>query len=133
ATEGDTQLYGRIASSILYANPLLRAPASVIARNRRGQSGLWGYGISGDLPIVLLRIGDVAQVNLVRQLVEAHAYWRVKGLAADLVIWNEDQSVYRQALQEQIMAVVASHNEASTVDKRGGIFIRRVEQMTEED
>ena len=50
ATEADTQLFGRLASNILYANPALRAPASVIARNRSGQSGLWAYGISGDLP-----------------------------------------------------------------------------------
>src|SRR3954468_14578602 len=111
ASEGDTQLYGRLASSILYANPLLRAPASVITRNRRGQSGLWGYGISGDVPIVLLRVADVAQVNLVRQLVQAHAYWRVKGLTVDLVIWNEDQSGYRQGLHEQINKVIKPRGE----------------------
>ena len=59
-------------------------------RNRRGQSGLWGYAISGDLPIVLLQISKAASIDLVRQLVQAHAYWRLKGLAVDLVIWNED-------------------------------------------
>jgi len=133
ATESEAQLYGRLASSILYANPLLRAAPSVITRNRRGQSGLWGYGISGDLPIVLLRIGDQTQVNLVRQLVQAHSYWRVKGLVTDLVIWNEDQSGYRQALQEQIMGMIASGPEANLVDRPGGIFVRRVEQMSEED
>jgi cellobiose phosphorylase len=133
AAEGDTQLYGRLASSILYANPLLRAPGSVIARNRRGQSGLWGYSISGDVPIVLLRVGDVAHMPLVRQLVQAHAYWRVKGLTADLVIWNEDQSGYRQVLQDQIMGVIASRAEANLLDRPGGIFVRRIEQMSEED
>src|SRR5207302_278214 len=100
---------------------------------RRGQSGLWGYGISGDLPIVLLRIGDVAQMPLVRQLVQAHAYWRVKGLTADLVIWNEDQSGYRQVLQDQIMGVIASRAEANLLDRPGGVFVRRIEQMSEED
>ena len=96
ATEADAQLYGRLASSVIYANPALRADASMIARNRLGQSGLWGYAISGDLPIVLLRIGDLAHIDLVRQVVQAHAYWRMKGLAVDLVIWNEDHSGYRQ-------------------------------------
>ena len=133
ATESDAQLFGRLASSILYSNPSLRAPASVISRNRRGQSGLWGYGISGDLPIVLLRIGDQLQISLVRQLVQAHAYWRLKGLPVDLVIWNEDQSGYRQAVQEQIMATIATGPEANLVDKPGGIFVRRIEQMSEED
>jgi len=133
ATEADTQLYGRLASSILYANPVHRAPGSVIARNKRGQSGLWGYGISGDAPIVLLRIGDVSHMQLVRQLVQAHAYWRVKGLTVDLVIWNEDQSGYRQILQDQIMSVIASRAEANLLDRQGGIFVRRIEQMSEED
>lgn len=133
ATEKDTQLYGRLASSILYASAQLRAPGSVIARNRRGQSGLWGYGISGDLPIVLLRVGDVNRMDLVRQLVQAHAYWRVKGLAVDLVIWNEDQSGYRQLLHDQIMGVIGSRAEANLLDRPGGIFVRRSDQMSEED
>jgi cyclic beta-1,2-glucan synthetase len=133
AAEADTQLYGRLASSILYANPSMRAAGSVIARNRRGQSGLWGYGISGDLPIVLLRVGDQSQMNLVRQLVQAHAYWRVHGLTVDLVIWNEDQSGYRQALQDQIIGVITSRSEANLLDKPGGIFVRRLEQISEED
>jgi cellobiose phosphorylase len=133
ATAGDIQLFGRLVSSILYANPVLRAAPSVIARNRRGQSGLWGFGISGDLPIVLLRIGDQAHIPLVRQLVQAHAYWRVKGLPVDLVIWNEDQSGYRQVLHEQITNVIASRGDANLLDKPAGIFVRRSEQMSEED
>ena len=96
ATESDAQLYARLASSVLYANAALRADAGVLMKNRRGQSGLWGYAISGDLPIVLARIGDAASIDLVRQLVQAHAYWRLKGLAVDLVIWNEDHAGYRQ-------------------------------------
>ena len=111
-----------------------RAPRpSVLARNRRGQSGLWGYGISGDLPIVLVRIRDRRHIELVRQAVQAHAYWRLKGLAVDLVIWNEDDSVYRQTLQDAIMDLVAASPEAALVDKPGGIFVRRGEQMSEED
>src|SRR5574341_54739 len=64
ATEADAQLYGRLAGSILYASSLLRADPSVLIKNRRGQSGLWGYSISGDLPIVLLQIGDPANIDL---------------------------------------------------------------------
>ncbi len=120
ASEAEAQLYSRMASSILYMNPLMRAPGSVIARNRRGQSGLWGYSISGDLPIVLLRVSDVNQLALVRQLVVAHAYWRVKGLTVDLVIWNEDQSGYRQALQDAIMGVIGSARRAACWISRGG-------------
>jgi hypothetical protein len=107
--------------------------ASVLLRNRRGQSGLWSYAISGDLPIVLLQIGDSENIDLVRQLVQAHAYWRLKGLAVDLVIWNEDRGGYRQLLQDQIMGLIAAGIEAHVMDRPGGIFVRRAEQISEED
>jgi len=133
ATESDAQLYGRLANSVIYANSLLRADAAVLGKNRRGQSGLWGYAISGDLPIVLLQIGDRVNIELVRQLVQAHAYWRLKGLAVDLVIWNEDRAGYRQLLQEQIMGLIAAGIEAHVMDRPGGIFVRRAEQISDED
>ena len=133
ASEADAQVYGRLAGSIIYASALRRAKASILAHNRRGQSGLWGYGISGDVPIVLLRIRDRERIGLVQQAVQAHAYWRLKGLAVDLVIWNEDDSVYRQELQQAIVDLVAASPEAALVDRPGGIFIRRGEQMSEDD
>ncbi len=133
ATEADAQLYARLASSVIYANASIRAEQSVLIANRRGQSGLWGYAISGDLPIVLLQIGDAANIDLVRQLVQAHAYWRMKGLVVDLVIWNEDHAGYRQQLQAQIMGLIASGIEASVIDRPGGIFVRPAEQISSED
>ncbi|HSD39081.1 MAG TPA: glucoamylase family protein [Rhodocyclaceae bacterium] len=133
ANETDTQLYARLASSIIYANASLRADAAVLLKNRRGQSGLWGYAISGDLPIVLLQITDAANIDLARQLVQAHAYWRLKGLAVDLVIWNEDHAGYRQRLQEQIMALIASGVDANVIDRPGGVFVRPAEQISSED
>ncbi len=133
ASENDSRLYARLANSILFANASLRADPGVIARNRRSQSGLWGYAISGDLPIVLLRIADVANIDLVRQLVQAHAFWRLKGLAVDLVIWNEDRAGYRQVLQEQIMGLVAAGVEALFTNRPGGIFVRPGDQISEED
>ena len=97
ASEADAQVYGRLAGSIIYASALRRAKASILSRNRRGQSGLWGYGISGDVPIVLVRIRDHERIALVRQAVQAHAYWRLKGLAVDLVIWNDLARVRERA------------------------------------
>ena len=133
ATETDAQLYGRLAGSVIYANSSLRAQPGVLSKNRRGQPGLWGYSISGDLPIVLLQIEDPANIDLVRQLVQAHAYWRLKGLAVDLVIWNEDHAGYRQLLQEQIMGLIAAGVEANVTDRPGGIFVRPADQISSED
>jgi cyclic beta-1,2-glucan synthetase len=133
ATDADAQIYGRLTGSVIYANSSLRADPGVLIRNNRGQSGLWGYSISGDLPIVLLRIGDPVNIELVRQLVQAHAYWRLKGLAVDLVIWNEDHAGYRQLLHDQIMGLIAAGIEANVSDRPGGIFVRPADQISDED
>ena len=131
AAESDAQLYARLAGSIIFANPSLRADASVIIKNQRGQSGLWSYSISGDIPIVLLQIEDVSNIDLVRQMIQAHAYWRLKGLLVDLVIWNEDHGGYRQTLQGQIQSLISPGQEIK--DQPGGIFIRSSDQISNED
>ena len=132
ATESDAQVYGRLASAILYANPEWRAHASVLKQNRRGQTDLWGYDISGDLPIVIVRIEDQENIGLIARMVQAHAYWRMKGLPVDLVIWNENSSVYRDSLSEKINDLIAP--DSKQPEKRPGrIFSRRADQMSEED
>ncbi|WP_426078557.1 GH36-type glycosyl hydrolase domain-containing protein [Janthinobacterium sp. PSPC3-1] len=133
ASEADAQLYARLANAVIYPNASLRADASILLKNHRGQSGLWAYAISGDLPIVLLQIRDPANIELARQMVQAHAYWRLKGLVVDLVIWYEDQSGYRQLLQEQIMGLIASGIDAQAIDRPGGIFVRLADQIANED
>ena len=133
ASQADAQLYERLGGLMVYAHPLLRADSAVLVQNRRGQSGLWGHSISGDLPIVLVQIADTANIELVRQMVQAHAYWRLKGLNVDLVIWNEGQGGYRQQLQEQILGLVTSGPEGNELDRPGGVFVRPVQQISPED
>ena len=132
-TEAEAQVYARLASSIIHANPLERAGAGILTRNRLGQSGLWAFGISGDLPILLMRIADVHRMDLVKQVLQAHAYWHEKGLEVDLVILNEDISGYRQVFQDRILSLIAAGTEAHRADKPGGIFLRRSEQLSEEE
>ena len=133
ADEHDAQLYGALASSVIYANPSRRAAQKVLLNNSRGQSGLWGYGISGDIPVVLVRIQSMDRISLIKEMVRAHAYWRIKGLMVDLVIWNEDQSGYRQELQDEIMNQMPQGSNSQILNCKGGIFIRHLEQMSDED
>jgi cellobiose phosphorylase len=133
ATEADAQLYGRLAGALVYADPARRATASVLRNNRRGQSGLWSYGISGDAPIVVLRVSSIDKIEIVSEVIRAHSYWRMKGLTVELVIVNEDVSVYRQPLHDEIVRLIASGMEAQLLDKPGGIFVRRLEQIPNDD
>jgi len=133
ATEVDAQLYGKLASSILYLNPALRAQPSIVLKNQRQQSALWSYSISGDLPIVLVIISDSENISLVKQLIKAKAYWQMKGLAVDLVILNEDPGGYRQVLQDQIQGLIAAGIGVPSTEKHGRIFVRPIDQVSAED
>ncbi|MDP2989605.1 MAG: glucoamylase family protein, partial [Kiritimatiellota bacterium] len=133
ASETDAQLYGHLAGSLLFANRRYRANPSLIARNRKGQSALWSYAVSGDRPILLLRISDEANLNMVRRMLQAHSYWRYKGLAVDLVIWAEAYAGYRQSLLDAIIGMIQAGVEAKELNQPGGIFVRNSEQVTEED
>ena len=132
-TEAEAQLFGRLAASVVYADPGLRARSELIRANRRDQSGLWGHSISGDLPIVLVQVRQAARLELVRQLLLAHAYWRQRGLAADLVIVNEEQGGYRQELSERIAGLIGARLESQVGGTPGGVFVRAAEQMSAED
>ncbi|MFC4933374.1 glucoamylase family protein, partial [Massilia sp. GCM10023247] len=123
--EPEAALYARLAGALLYPQRALRADPGLIARNRLGQAGLWPYGISGDLPIMLVQVREAPGLHLVRQLVQAHGYWRRKGLAADLVIWAPD------ALQLQVARLLASG--AADDDGPGGMFAFAADGMPEDD
>ena len=131
-TVDDTILFQRLAGRLLYADPRLRAGDAVQA-NRRGQPELWKYGISGDIPMVVARFTDGAELPLFRDLLKAHEYLRAKGLTFDLVVLNEHGAGYRQDLQESLLAMLQSSPEHGWADKPGGVFLRRSDLMPPED
>ncbi len=131
-TETDVQLYLRLASSVIYPCSRWRANASILLSNQSGQSALWAYGISGDVPIVLLKIQDRAYIGLAHQLLRAHAYWHMMGLAVDLVIWNGDSTGYRQQLQDDIMSLISIRSEASARGRPGGVYVIHGDEISEE-
>ena len=99
-------LFERLASRVLFADGSLRAAPDTIAANELGQSGLWPHGISGDLPILLVRVGGDDDVALVRQVLQAQEYWRLKGLSADVVILNEHPTSYLDEIHAQLTALL---------------------------
>jgi cellobiose phosphorylase len=131
-SEAEAQLYNKLAGAMIYADNVRRAHSSVLASNRYGQSKLWAYSISGDLPILLLHIEEVENLELVRQLIQAQAYWRRKGLIVDLVIFNEERLSYRQTLQDQIMSLISARTMIEP-EHMGSIFLRIAEQIPLED
>jgi cyclic beta-1,2-glucan synthetase len=134
-TAGEAGLFQRLAGHVIYAGPALRPSSDTIVRGGGAQSGLWPQGVSGDLPIVLLRIADVDHLDIVRELLQAHEYWRMKQLAVDLVILNERQSSYVQELQIAIETLVrASQSRPQPgAERQGGrVFVLRADLISAE-
>jgi len=132
----EAYLFQELASRILYSDATLRASAAVLTSNDRGPSGLWRHGISGDLPIVLIRIDEVEDQAIVRQLLRAHEYWRMKQLAVDLVILNEQASSYAQNLQDALETQVRasqSRLQHEGPEPFGGVFILRGDLISVEE
>ena len=132
---GEAGLFQRIAGHLLHAGPALRPSSDTILRGAGGQPGLWPMGISGDLPIVLLRIADIENLDIARQLLQAHEYWRMKQLAVDLVILNERASSYVQDLQIALETQVRASQSRPPVgeaQRHGRVFVLRADLISPE-
>ena len=135
-TSDEAHLFQRVATRILYSDPTLRAPVETLIRNRRGPSALWRHGISGDRPIVLVRIDQVDDQGIVRQLLRAHEYWRLKGLSVDLVIVNESPASYSPELGDALDSLVRAGVRAfgvATENTVGEVFVLRGELLSGEE
>jgi cyclic beta-1,2-glucan synthetase len=102
----EAQLFQRLANAVLYSDAIMRPNSDSLSKGRLDLPMLWAHGISGDLPIILARIDDPSDVEIIRQLLRAHEYWRMKQLSADLVIINEQPSSYLQELHESLDSLV---------------------------
>jgi cyclic beta-1,2-glucan synthetase len=132
----EAHFFQNLASRILYSDAALRPPSAVLTSNNRGPAELWRHGISGDLPIVLIRIDDAEDQNIVRQLLRAHEYWRMKQLAVDLVILNEQAPSYAQNLQDALETQVRasqSRLQHEGQESFGNVFILRGDLISGED
>ena len=122
-------LFERLASRVLGNDQSLRAHAEVIAANELGQAGLWPYAISGDLPILLVRVLGDDDLPLVRQVLQAQDYWRLKGLRADVVIINEHPVSYLDEVQAQLTALLDSGPWSTWQQRPGGAYLLRADRM----
>jgi cyclic beta-1,2-glucan synthetase len=129
----EAHLFQRLANAVLYSDASLRPSAEVLSQSTLDVSTLWEQGISGDLPIVLARIDDPEDLDLIRQLLRAHEYWRMKQLSADVVIINEKGPSYVQELQGSLEALVHGSQLRLSPDSSatsGRIFLLRADLVS---
>src|SRR5579862_1295107 len=129
----EAHLFQRLANSVLYSDPALRPSSDALSLTTLEQSALWAQGISGDIPIVLVRIDEAEDIEIVRQLLRAHEYWRMKQVSTDLVIINEKPPSYAQDLQAVLDDLVRGSRlrlSPDTGQLRGSIFLLRAELIS---
>jgi cyclic beta-1,2-glucan synthetase len=134
-TSEEAILFQQLAGSVLYADASMRPSSDAIGRAGGAPSALWAQGISGDLPLVLLRIDQVEDIGIVRQLLQAHEYWRLKQLAVDLVILNDRASSYVQDLQVALEALVRTSQSRPSLNlnsAHGAVFVLRTDLISAE-
>jgi cyclic beta-1,2-glucan synthetase len=124
----EAHLFQRLANSVLYSDPTSRPTSDFLSSSTLQRSALWAHGISGDLPIVIVRIDEAEDLDIVRQLLRAHEYWRMKQLSVDVVILNEHSASYAQELQVSLEQLVRGSRLRLFPDSdnvRGNIFLLR--------
>ncbi len=132
----EAQLFQDLASRLLYSDPWLRASRQLMHMNTLNVTGLWRHGISGDRPIVLLRVKEAEDRAIVEQLLRAHEYWRMKNLAVDLVILNEKESTYAgdfQTLLEGMVRDIKALSSHQEYESRGWIYVLRIDLISAEE
>ena len=132
-TTTDLEQIQALLSALLYPRAALRADAATLAANRKGQPRLWAFSISGDHPILLVRIQESEDLALVQQVLQAHAYWRSRHIQIALVILNQQGTTYGQELGGQLHRVLVRQNSEEWLSRRGGIFTLYADQLSEAD
>ncbi|HEY2558452.1 MAG TPA: hypothetical protein VGI48_01945 [Caldimonas sp.] len=123
AGDDDAMRFEHLAASVLVADARTRAPPSEIARNRRGQSSLWAFGLSGDLPIVVVEVESEAALAAARELLRAHAFWRAHGLSTELLVLHGREGTADATLLDRIRAEVDATGATADVGRPGGVFL----------
>jgi cyclic beta-1,2-glucan synthetase len=124
-------LFERLASRVLYADGSLRASPELLSQSTLGQDGLWPHAISGDLPILLVRVVEEDDLPLVRQVLQAQEYWRLKGLSADVVVLNEHPVSYLDEMHAQLAALLDLGPWRTWKHRPGGAYLLRGDRMPE--
>ncbi|HEY2187357.1 MAG TPA: cyclic beta 1-2 glucan synthetase, partial [Caldimonas sp.] len=133
ASDDDAAMFERLAASVLVADPRMRAAPSEIARNRRGQTSLWAFGISGDLPIIVVEVDNADAIVAARQMLRAHAFWRAHGLDTELLVLHGRADAADGALQGRILAEIDATGATADVGRPGGVFLHERAHIDEAD
>jgi cyclic beta-1,2-glucan synthetase len=129
----DVQTFQQLAAHVVFPQAQLRPPPARLGRRGEGQRALWRQGISGDLPIVVVMIGHLRDIEVVREILSAHTFWHLRGLKADLVLVSEELASYEEPLIGELRRLIEAHAHLTVVDQPGGVYLRSATKISKEE
>ena len=129
----DVQTFQQLAALILFPQAQLRPSPARLGRQTEGQRALWRQGISGDLPIVVVMIAHLRDVEVVREILTAHTFWNLRGLKVDLVLVSEESPSYDDPLTNHLRRLTEARAVLTGVDQPGGVYLRSASMISKEE
>ena len=129
----DIILYQKILSYIIFDNPIKSKQLENLAIKSYKQEELWKYGISGDLPIVLVKIKDINDMYMVKSILKMYEYFRTKNIKVDIVFLNEENYSYENYNYREIETMISDCHLEYMKNIRGGIFLLSKDEMANDD
>ena len=129
----EIEVYQKILGYLLFDNPLKEKAIKNLPKINYLQSDLWKYGISGDLPIILATIKDANDIHVIKQILKAYEFFRVKNIQIELVILNEENYSYDNYIKEEIERAIADRGISYMKNIKGGIFVLNEGELNQKD
>ena len=129
----DIELYQKMLTYIIFDNPTKQINMSKLPKRKYSQSDLWKYGISGDLPIILVKIRDVSDIYVVDQVLKAYEFIRSKNIETELVILDEENHSYEKYVKEEIESSILNNQISYMKNAKGGIFVLSKDEISKQD
>ena len=125
--------YQKILSYIIFNNPMKKLNLEKLPKQKYQQSELWKYGISGDLPVILVKIKDINDSYVIKEVLKAYEFFRTKNFMTELVIIDEEKHSYENYVREEIEGTIQNSQLAYLKNIKGGIFEITKSEISKED
>ena len=124
--------YQKMLTLLLFQNPMKKMYIRQLPKKEYKQQELWKYGVSGDLPILLVKVKDNNDISLIKECLKAYEYFRIKNVYIDFIIINEEENTYEQYVKEAVEEEILNRNLAYLKNCYGGIFVLNKNEIEEE-
>ena len=130
----DIEMYQKMLSYIVFDDSIKSVEKEKINQTQTyKQSDLWKYGISGDLPIILVKMKNANDVQGLKEVLKAYEYFRTKNVETEIVILDEEKYSYENYVREEIDSTILNQHMGYLKNIKAGIFILNEEEMDKKD